>query len=65
MWTVVYMTQSEETANLVTEILKKNNLLYKVRPMGSAADGDSCFEILVPETEINEAHNIIIDNNLM
>lgn len=65
MWTVVYMTQSEETANLVTKILKENNLLYKVRPMLSTTDGDTCFEVLVPETEINEAHNIIIDNNLM
>ena len=65
MWTVVYMTQSEEAVNLVTEILNENQLLYKIRPVGSAVDGGSCFEILVPETEINEAHNIIIENNLM
>ena len=65
MWTVVYITQSEETANLVTEILKEKNLLYKVRAMGSKTVGDSCFEVLVPETEINEAHSIIIENNLM
>lgn len=65
MWTVVYMTQNEESANTVGNILSEKKLLYKIRSVGEKYDKDSCFEVLVPETEINEAHNIIIENNLL
>jgi len=65
MWTVVYMTQSEKNANRVAELLSENNLIYKVRPVGNSDEEDGCYEVLVPDTEINEAHGIIIDNNLM
>ena len=66
MWTVVYMTQEEENANKVVSILEKNNLIYKIRPVGETEDEENvCYEVLVPETEINEAHKIIIDNYLM
>ena len=65
MWTVVYMTQNEAIADKVTKLLSENNLIYKIRPVKNTADEDSCFEVLVPETEINEAHELIIDNNLL
>lgn len=65
MWTVVYMTQDGKNANKVAELLAENNLIYKVRPVGNSDETDSCYEVLVPETEINEAHSIIIENNLM
>ena len=44
MWTVVYMTQEEETANRVTSVLKENNLIYKMRPVGETGDDDNvCY----------------------
>ena len=65
MWTVVYMTQNEENATKVIKVLNENNLIYKLRPVGDNNNENECFEVLVPETEVNEAHSIIIENNLM
>ncbi len=64
MWTVVYMTQSEEKVVKVTGLLKENGIIYKLKPVGNDSH-NICFEVLVVETEINEAHKLIIDNNLL
>lgn len=64
MWTVIYMTQNEDAAENVARTLKENNLIYKIKKVGETGNKE-CYEVLIPETEVNEAHNIIIENNLM
>lgn len=62
MWTVVYMAQSKEIVLKLQEILEKEGLLVKIRPVNKNSDnGDNYYEVLVPESEVQEAHSIIID----
>lgn len=62
MWTVVYMAQNKEVVQKLQEILEKEGLLVKIRPISKgASDDDSYFEVLVPQSEIEEAHSIIIE----
>ena len=66
MWTVIYMAQTKESVLQVQEILAEAKLAVRVRPVGdgSAGEGrdDGYFEILVPETEAQLAHSILIRN---
>ncbi len=62
MWTVVYMAQSKEIVTRLQLILEKEGLLVKVRPISKDPENDdSYYEVLVPESEVEEAHSIIID----
>lgn len=62
MWTVVYMAQSKEIVVKLQEILEKEGLLVKVRPISkNVENSDNYYEVLVPESEVEEAHSIIID----
>jgi hypothetical protein len=62
MWTVVYIAQSKEIATRLQEILQKEGLLVKIRPISkNNRDEDNYFEVLVPEAEVTEAHSIIIE----
>ena len=61
MWTVIYMVQSMEEAEKLKELLENANVLVKIRPVTKAAEGEAnAYEILIPETEKEEAHSIII-----
>lgn len=62
MWTVVYMAQSKEIAEKLQETLSKEGLLVKTRPITkNTENNDNYYEVLVPESEIEEAHGIIIE----
>ena len=61
MWTVIYMLQSMEDAEKLKLLLEEANILVKIRPVTKAAEGEAnAYEILVPETEKEAAHKIII-----
>ena len=65
MWMVVFVAQSAETAEKIKELIMANGLLVKVRAInGSAEEKYGCYEILVPESELDEAHSIIINEGL-
>lgn len=62
MWTVVYMAQNKEIVVKLQEILEKEGLLVKTRPISkNKNNNDNYYEVLVPESEVEEAHSIIID----
>jgi hypothetical protein len=61
MWTVIYMAQTKEPVLKVQELLSQAGLAVKVRPVGEGAE-DGYFEILVPETESQLAHTILLKN---
>ncbi|MDK2810615.1 MAG: hypothetical protein PWR27_1324 [Petroclostridium sp.] len=62
MWTVVYMAQSKEIVIKLQQVLEKEGLLVKIRPISKNLDNnDNYYEVLVPESEVEEAHSIIID----
>ena len=61
MWTVIYMVQSMTDAENLKMLLENANVLVKIRPVSKAAEGEAnAYEILIPETEKEEAHKIII-----
>ena len=65
MWMVVYVTQSKESAEKIRTLLQEAGLPVKVRSVNqSGNDQFGSYEILVPEAELAEAHNVIIDKVL-
>lgn len=61
MWTVVYVTQNFVAAEKVKLLLEQANILVKMRNTAEDETQPDTFEILVPDTEIQQAHGIIID----
>jgi hypothetical protein len=60
MWIVVYLSQSKETVGRVRDLLQKKGLLVKLRAVAEDAGGAyGSYEILVPESEVDEAHGAI------
>lgn len=60
MWTVVYIAPNRPTAEMLKEMLTKEGLLVMLRSVGVPHLGDSgAVEILVPEGEAEEAHEIL------
>ncbi|MEA4883785.1 MAG: glutamate decarboxylase [Clostridia bacterium] len=60
MWTVVYIAPNRSEAELVKNMLEVEGLLVTLRPIGVPQLGDSAnVEVLVPETEAEEAHDIL------
>ena len=62
MWTVVYISQNEDVAKEIKQLLENSQILVMMRSVGEEEEQKS-FEILVPETEVEQAHTIIINNN--
>ena len=63
MWTVVYISQNPDIAKEIKELLEASQILVMMRSVGEEYGEQKSFEILVPETEVEQAHNIIINNN--
>ena len=57
MWTVVYTAQDKEMVTKLKRNLLDVNILVKV----ICAASENKFDILVPSTEVEQAHNILID----
>lgn len=62
MWTTVYMTQSIDTARAMREKIEESHIIVMMRSIKPLEDAvESCYEILVPNAELKEALDIIID----
>lgn len=60
MWTVVYIAPSRTMAESLQEVLSSEGLLVMLRTIGIPHVGDSsAVEILVPESEVDEAMEIL------
>ena len=57
MWTVVYTSQDRQMSDNLCNALRSNNILVKI--IGAASENK--FDILVPSTEVEQAHGILID----
>jgi len=61
VWTVIYISPNKKEAERIEQILSSEGLLVKLRSLGTSSqqrDGGS-VEILVPESEADEALEII------
>ena len=59
MWTVVYMANTKVDAEAIKEILVEEGFLVKVKPI-SKNNVEGTSEVLVPRSEVEEAHNILM-----
>jgi hypothetical protein len=60
MWKVVYIAQSRSVAETIKKILTSEGLLVTLRPVGVPHFEDGgAVEVLVPESEAEEAHEIL------
>ena len=64
MWTVVYMAQSDEIAKRLQEWLIESGLLVTIRQVESGESPENYYEVMVPEHEVEKAHNVIIEKGL-
>ncbi|ABW18146.1 conserved hypothetical protein [Alkaliphilus oremlandii OhILAs] len=63
MWTVIYMANTRQDAEEIQNILVKEGFLVKVRPI-SKNNVDGTTEVLVPRSEVEEVHSILIQLGL-
>lgn len=59
MWTVVYMANTKQDAELIQKILVEEGFLVKIKPI-SKSNEEGINEVLVPRSEVEEAHNILM-----
>lgn len=60
MWTTVYVATGHNKALKIEEKLRAEGFLVKIRNFG-VDNGHILYEILVPEFEINDAHDALIE----
>lgn len=65
MWTVVYMSQDKFKVDRVMSLLESNEVITMLKAVGEGeSDTDRVYEILVPQTELETAQEIIVDTEL-
>lgn len=63
MWTVIYIAPNKAIADKYKDKLTEEGMLVQLRPIGYAHLGEhASVEILVPESEAEEAHEIITES---
>jgi len=63
MWVVVYMAHNKELADNILDLLSKEGIMYKLKPVyKNVAPENNCYEILVPQIEAREVQNILMEN---
>jgi hypothetical protein len=59
MWTVIYIATGRSQADKIRSTLLEGGVLADFRPVGMSLSGDGLFEILVLESEAEEANLIL------
>ncbi len=60
MWTVVYIASNRTIGEMLKSVLENEGILVMLRSIDTPHFGESSsVEILVPESEVEEAHEIL------
>ena len=59
MWTVVYIAANRTQAEAMKKLLCDEGILANTRPAGVSRQGDGMYELMVLESEADEAHAIL------
>lgn len=62
MWTVVYIAPSKAKADRIKEILTREGFLVNLRVVSHAGGPGGPVEVLVPQGEAREAHEILAEH---
>ncbi len=63
MWTVIYICNTRQYADIIKKILVKEGFLVKIKPISKSNEEGAC-EILVPSVEAEECHLALFDLRL-
>lgn len=64
MWVVIYLAKGKSVVTELRRLLEDNGILVMIRRKTNEADeNEAFFEILVPQTEVEAAQDIIIGKN--
>lgn len=61
MWTVIYLAHSEKDAQRIEKALTTEGFLVKVREVGKNKNGQGTFEIMVPNSEAEDANMLMLE----
>lgn len=61
MWAVVFLAKNKKLADRINKILSQEGVLVKLQPVNKSEE-DGYFEVLVLESEVDEAHSILYEN---
>ncbi len=61
VWRVVYIAANRMLAETIRDMLSREGFLVTVRPAGVDSGDLLPFEVLVPQSEAQEAHQVICD----
>lgn len=61
MWIVVYVSANKSNAEKLVKVLGDNKIISKLRCTNK---DHNCFEVLVPQSELSSAQDLIFDNEL-
>ncbi|UWG98969.1 glutamate decarboxylase [Dehalobacter sp. DCM] len=59
MWTVIYIAPNKAVAEKYQNALSAEGILVQLRTIGSQDSADASIEILVPESEAEEANDVL------
>lgn len=62
MWIVVYLVKSREAMLGIRQMLEAEDILVMVRKKTTDDENQAFYDILVPQTEVEKAQDIIITN---
>ncbi|MBO8141754.1 MAG: glutamate decarboxylase [Firmicutes bacterium] len=60
MWTVIYIARNLAAGQRVRQVLEREGLLVRMRPVGEPRNAEA-VELLVPEAEAEEAHEVLAE----
>ncbi|WP_231848318.1 hypothetical protein [Tepidanaerobacter acetatoxydans] len=64
LWTVIYIASDKETALKVEEAIRSEGFLVATREVMKSKRHGCYIEVIVPESEAQEAQNVILEKNL-
>lgn len=59
MWTVVHVAQSKIEVEKIQKALSDQGVLVKIRQIGKSKNGQMLYEILVPNSEVDDACGVL------
>lgn len=66
MWTVVYMSENKSRVDEIIEELNGREIITMLKTAGEDDFDNGCsYEILVPQTELEAAQDIIFDMEIL
>ncbi|MBQ7573576.1 MAG: hypothetical protein IJT23_04900 [Clostridia bacterium] len=65
MWTEVYFSQSDQKVTRLVELLHEAEIISRVKRIDAKEGiGSTCYKVLVPQSELEEAQNLMVDRDL-